>query len=107
MPFTVQLDQPARSELERLRSYGQRRITDAMRAHLTDTPHVETRNRKRFRREQRADFRYTPPLWELRVGDFRVLYDVDVSEETVFVHAVRHKPPGTTTEEVLNEANRH
>ena len=28
--------------------------------------------------------------WELRVGDFRVFYDVDVAEETVIVIAVGH-----------------
>jgi len=41
------------------------------------------------------------PIWELRVGEFRVFYDVDEEAQTVFVRAVRHKPPHKTTEEIL------
>jgi hypothetical protein len=39
------------------------------------------------------------PLWELRVGDFRVLYHV--VEDVVFIRAVRAKRPHQTTEQVL------
>jgi mRNA-degrading endonuclease RelE of RelBE toxin-antitoxin system len=39
-------------------------------------------------------------FWQLRVGDFRVFYDVDVEQKAVIVRAVRRK--GTrTTEEIL------
>jgi mRNA-degrading endonuclease RelE of RelBE toxin-antitoxin system len=41
------------------------------------------------------------PVWELRIGEYRVFYDVSDEEETVYVRAVRKKPPGTTTEEIL------
>jgi len=40
------------------------------------------------------------PVWQLRVGDFRVFYDVDEKAHEVIVRAVRRK--GTKkTEEIL------
>jgi len=41
------------------------------------------------------------PIWELRVGAYRVFYDVSEEEKVVYVRAVRKKPAGTTTEEIL------
>ena len=41
------------------------------------------------------------PVWELRVGEYRVFYDVDDTEHVVTVRAIRHKPPHATTEEIL------
>jgi mRNA-degrading endonuclease RelE of RelBE toxin-antitoxin system len=48
-----------------------------------------------------APFAFDAPLWELRVGDFRVFYDVDEKTPTVYVRAVRDKPPHATSEEIL------
>ncbi len=42
-----------------------------------------------------------PPIWELRVGEFRIFYDVAEEERKVYVRAVRRKPPHKTTEETL------
>jgi mRNA-degrading endonuclease RelE of RelBE toxin-antitoxin system len=40
------------------------------------------------------------PVWQLRVGDFRVFYDVDEERREVIVRAIRRK--GTKgTEEIL------
>jgi mRNA-degrading endonuclease RelE of RelBE toxin-antitoxin system len=44
---------------------------------------------------------YVPPIWELRVGEHRVFYDVDEEAMVVIVRAIRHKPPHKTTEEIL------
>jgi mRNA-degrading endonuclease RelE of RelBE toxin-antitoxin system len=41
------------------------------------------------------------PVWELRVGEYRVFYDVDEVGGQVVVRAVRRKPPHKTTEEIL------
>lgn len=41
------------------------------------------------------------PVWELRVGGFRVFCDVNEAERRVVIRAVREKPPHRTTEEVL------
>ena len=40
-------------------------------------------------------------IWELRVGGYRVFYDVDEDQKEVYVRAVREKPPDKRTEEIL------
>ena len=40
-------------------------------------------------------------MWELRVGECRVFYDVAVDDDVIYVRAVRRKPRGATTEEIL------
>ena len=42
-----------------------------------------------------------PPIWELRVGAYRVFYDVDEDLNVVYVRAVREKPPDKRTEDIL------
>lgn len=41
------------------------------------------------------------PVWELRVGEYRVFYDVNEGTSVVMIRAIRHKPPHKTTEEAL------
>jgi len=41
------------------------------------------------------------PIWELRLGEYRVFYDVDEAKSSVTIRAIRHKPPHKRTEEVL------
>ncbi len=43
----------------------------------------------------------TRALWELRVGEFRVFYDVDAKRRVVWIRRIRRKPPHRTTEDVL------
>ena len=40
------------------------------------------------------------PIWELRVGEHRVFYDVDTADREVIVRAIRRKGR-KTTEEIL------
>lgn len=42
-----------------------------------------------------------PPVWELRIGAYRVFYDVDEDEKVVYVRAVRDKPPIMRTEDIV------
>jgi mRNA-degrading endonuclease RelE of RelBE toxin-antitoxin system len=42
-----------------------------------------------------------PPVWELRAGSYRIFYDVSPEDRTVYVRAIREKPPEKTTEEIL------
>ncbi len=44
---------------------------------------------------------HVDPVWELRVGEYRVFYDVDQLRAIVSVRAIRHKPPRKTTGEIL------
>jgi mRNA-degrading endonuclease RelE of RelBE toxin-antitoxin system len=41
------------------------------------------------------------PVWELRIGEYRVFYDVDEQASLVMVRAIRQKPPHKTTEEII------
>jgi mRNA-degrading endonuclease RelE of RelBE toxin-antitoxin system len=43
---------------------------------------------------------HRPLVWELRVGDVRVFYDVDAEAQEVNVRAVRRKGQGQTTEDI-------
>ena len=59
--------------LEHLRSLSARErktVVTSVKEQLEHEPSVPTRNRKKLRPNQLAD-------WELRVGDFRVLYDIE------------------------------
>jgi mRNA-degrading endonuclease RelE of RelBE toxin-antitoxin system len=98
MPFNIEFDPPALDELRDIRVFDRRRIEQAIEEQLTHEPTSRTRNRKML-----AGVQSPPasdlPLWELRVGDFRVLYHV--VEDVVFVRAIRAKRPHQTTEQVL------
>ena len=87
-------------DLRAIRPYDRSGIPDAMEEALTHAPDTETRNRKRLS-DLLPPFEFVPPVWELRVGEFRVFYDVDREAKRVYVRAVRHKPPHLTTEEIL------
>ena len=83
-----------------LASAQQATITGRVVAAGTGQPLAESRQRKPLQNPQ-PSFEYEPPLWELRVGNFRVFYDVDETGEVVFIRAVREKPPPAETEDVL------
>jgi mRNA-degrading endonuclease RelE of RelBE toxin-antitoxin system len=74
---------------------------------LTDLAARELDSLSAFDRTRflKADFASSPPIWELRVGDFRAFYDVQETNLTVFVRAVRRKDPDETTEDILHERN--
>jgi mRNA-degrading endonuclease RelE of RelBE toxin-antitoxin system len=57
-------------------------LFDAVDEQLAHQPTLETRNRKRMRSNPLA-------LWELRIGELRVYYDVDDKPDpTVYIRAV-------------------
>ncbi len=51
---------------------------------LVDEPHVETRNRKRLRPNRTSE-------WEVRIGKYRVFYDVRQSDRIVEVKMIGEK----------------
>lgn len=77
MAFTVQIVPSALQELQALKRFLRRRIVDSIDEQLQHQPTTSTRHRKVLQVTD-ASFAFEPPLWELRVGDFRVFYDVDV-----------------------------
>ena len=87
-------------DLKRLRAYARKGIVEAIEKQLLEEPTRPTRNRKLLV-NLIPPWTTELPVWELRVGDYRVFYDVSQEDETVYVRAVRKKPLGKSTEEVL------
>lgn len=87
-------------DLNALRAAERRTIMDRIQRRLRYEP---TRRTKHVKRLQKLvpPFEHVPPIWQLRVGDYRVFYDVDEVKRTIFVRAVRRKPAHATTEEIL------
>jgi mRNA-degrading endonuclease RelE of RelBE toxin-antitoxin system len=82
--FEVRFTQEAIDDLRSFRSYDQQQVITAIESQLEHQPTNVTRNRKRLRPNQLAE-------WELRVGDFRVFYDADSARAVVSIVAVGRK----------------
>jgi len=87
-------------DLARLRAFERVQILDRIEAQLRYQPTKETRSRK-ILVGLLPPWDHLEPIWELRIGPYRVFYDVDESGSVVYVRAIRHKPPHKTTEEIL------
>jgi len=87
-------------DLGAIRAAERKRILDGIRRRLEHEPTRTTRHVKQLRKLS-PPFEHVPPIWQLRIGDHRIFYDVDEANAVVFVRAVRRKPPHTTTEEIL------
>ncbi len=77
--FRIELTPEAADDLGSMRTFDARKVAAAMEAQLMHEPTRETRNRKRLRPNELAE-------WELRVDLFRVFYDV--LEDVVRVVAI-------------------
>ena len=75
-------------------------ILDEIEVQLAHEPNRETRNRK-ILVGLVPPWEHVPPVWELRIEEYRVFYDIDEKTKLVMVRAVRHKPPHKTTEDIL------
>jgi len=82
--FELRFSEDAERHLKDLPARDRRLILDAIEEQLSHQPTVPTRNRKPLRPNPLA-------TWELRVQEFRVLYNVDQEIVTVFVVAVAIK----------------
>ena len=87
-------------DLKLIRARERSRILDQIEEQLSHEPTRETRNRKKLIGLV-PPWLHVPPVWELRVGEHRVFYDIDEKDASVVVRAIRHKPPHRTTEEIL------
>lgn len=91
--YTLTFKQGAIDELKELRPFDRTRIMEELKE-LQHAPLQAARNRKQLRAE--GDL---APVWELRLGDFRVFYEVDeAAGRVVIVLAVRKKGRKTTKE---------
>ncbi len=79
--FDIELTDEAIEDLQWFKKYEQNKILDGIEANLRHEPTVKTRNRKRLRPNQTAE-------WALRLGKYRVFYDVDTVVRIVSIEAV-------------------
>jgi mRNA-degrading endonuclease RelE of RelBE toxin-antitoxin system len=100
MPYEIEIHDAAYQELQTIKPFHRTRIVDAIDNQLTHEPSIPTRNRKALEGVQ-PDFEHDPPVWELRVGAYRVYYDVSEQAKRVVIRAVCEKPSHATTEQVL------
>jgi mRNA-degrading endonuclease RelE of RelBE toxin-antitoxin system len=81
MTYTIQFSPEALEHLAGLTANQRSTVRSAIEKNLKHEPSKQTRNRKLLRRNELA-------AWELRVGDLRVLYDVDEPTHVVDIRAV-------------------
>ena len=79
--FELRFTAEARGDLKALRKHEQAEVLGAVETQLIHEPTSETRNRKRLRPNETAD-------WELRAGNLRVLYNVDQGSRLVRIEAI-------------------
>ena len=82
--YTIEFTQEAIEDLKAFRKFEQKRILDAIESQLRHEPNVKTRNRFPMRPNLVAE-------WELRVGRYRVFYNVEEQERIVIVEAIGFK----------------
>ena len=82
--FDIKFTASAVKDLKWFKKNEQNEIRDGVYENLEYEPTIETRNRKRLRANETAE-------WELRIGNFRVFYDVDETVHIVAIEAVAEK----------------
>ena len=76
--YEIEFSAKARRDLDWFKKSERNEILDGIELNLVYEPNIETRNRKRLRPNETAE-------WELRLGKYRVFYDV---EETVLIVSI-------------------
>ena len=90
MAFEIVITKRAQGDLDELRAYDLRAVIQAIEHHLTHQPRQISRSRiKELGQPAISQYR-------LRIGDYRVYYDVHDEEQRVVVMQVHEKGRGTT-----------
>ncbi|MGH7846521.1 MAG: type II toxin-antitoxin system RelE family toxin [Candidatus Binatia bacterium] len=97
--FEVRFAEGVEQDLRKIRLYYRNPILDAIEEQFVHEPDTPTRNRKLLK-NLNPPWQAVAPIWELRVREYRVLYDVSPTESVVYVRAVRRKPRGPKTENI-------
>jgi mRNA-degrading endonuclease RelE of RelBE toxin-antitoxin system len=82
--YSISYTEQAIEDLQSFKKREQNVILDGVEQQLRYEPTKETRNRKRTRPNETAQ-------WELRLGDFRVLYNVDDQIRIVEIQRIGEK----------------
>jgi mRNA-degrading endonuclease RelE of RelBE toxin-antitoxin system len=98
--FEIRFAEGVEEDLRKIRIFYRNQILDAIEEQLTHEPNTRTKNRKLLE-NLIPPWQSVARIGELRVGEYRVFYDVSPAESVVDVRAVRKKPRGTKTEDIL------
>ena len=98
--FEIRFAEDVEEDLRKIRIYYRNQILDAIEEQLAREPDIRTRNRKLLE-NLIPPWQNVASIWELRVGEYRIFYDVSPTEPVVYARAVRRKPRGTKTEDIL------
>lgn len=82
--YKIEFTSSAREDLKALRKFEQVEVLEGIETQLHHEPTVETRNRKRLEPNDVAE-------WELRIGRFRVFYNVEEQVKIVRIEAIGFK----------------
>ncbi len=98
--YEILFSEDVAGDLGRVSANQRARILGRIEVQLRHAPTRQSRNRK-ILVGLVPPWEHVDPVWELRIGEYRVFYDVDESRSTVIIRAIRRKPPHRTTEEIL------
>ncbi len=84
MQYEIEFTPEALEDLSFFRKYEQKKIVTGIENQLRYEPTRETRNRKRLRPNDVAE-------WELRIGRYRVFYSVDKTVQIVSIEVIGFK----------------
>ncbi|MCB0062488.1 MAG: type II toxin-antitoxin system RelE/ParE family toxin [Caldilineaceae bacterium] len=102
--YQIEFAEGVFDDLKQIRAFERTHILDEIDVQLQYEPLKQTRNRKPLF-GLTLPWEHIPPIWKLRVGEWRVFYDVSSDKNSdnaiVTVRAIRHKPPNRRTEEIL------
>ena len=98
--YQIRFARGVEKDLRKLKARDQRIVLASIEDNLIHQPALAARNKK-ILSGLVPPWTAEPPVWELRVGEYRVFYDVSAEEKIVFIRAIRRKPAGKITEEIL------
>lgn len=81
MAYRIEITEGAKTDLSYFKAYERKEILAGVKEQLTHEPLQETRNRKALRENPIAP-------WELRIGKYRIFYEVNDDVVTVIVVSV-------------------
>jgi mRNA-degrading endonuclease RelE of RelBE toxin-antitoxin system len=98
--FTIEFSESVALDLADLRAFDRNQILDQIDRQLSHEPTTQARNKKKLM-GLIPPWEHVGPVWELRVNEFRVFYEVEEEAARSLIRAIRHKPPHKTIGEIL------
>jgi len=88
--YEVKYAEDVSKDLKELTAFKRKEILDRIHQELLNEPTRETRNKKVLA-DVEPPWPFKEPLRELRVGDYRVLYEFDAESGRLFLHYIGHR----------------